>query len=192
MRSNTLVLQMLVLAVVVTWVRYGLASDLLASNYSKVSLSGTAYSSASVKIGHNLWVTKQLAESSQLHDLCSTALHCFSRRFSLALFRIIRRNRNISKSCYVSKVRRIPSVNYLPLYPSELMNRTTPISVSWSEFSQSLKQVAAAASSFTRRALQRTQVGLGVTAHHDEKQRRKPIPDSLVPSGLPWDWTYVS
>ncbi|XP_023714966.2 extensin-3-like [Cryptotermes secundus] len=46
--------QMLVFALVVTWVRYGLASDLLASNYSKVARSGTAYSSASVKIGHNL------------------------------------------------------------------------------------------------------------------------------------------
>jgi hypothetical protein len=45
---------MLVFALVVTWVRYVLTSDLLASNYSKVSRSGTAYSSASFKIGHNL------------------------------------------------------------------------------------------------------------------------------------------
>lgn len=64
---------MLVFALVVTWVRYGLASDLLASNYSKVSRSGTAYSSASVKIGHNLWVLKPLAESSSCM-ICSVLL----------------------------------------------------------------------------------------------------------------------
>jgi len=37
----------------IMWVQHVLSGDLLASNYSKVSHSGIAYSSASVKIGTN-------------------------------------------------------------------------------------------------------------------------------------------
>jgi len=40
-----------VFALVVMWVQHVLSDDLLASNYSKVSHTGTAYNNASVQIG---------------------------------------------------------------------------------------------------------------------------------------------
>jgi len=46
-----LIFQEYMVALVVMWVQHVLSGDILASNYSKVSHSGTAYSSASVKIG---------------------------------------------------------------------------------------------------------------------------------------------
>jgi hypothetical protein len=166
---------MLVCVLVVTWVSCGLTSDLLTSNYSKVSLSGTAYSSASLKIGHDLWVAQKL------HNL----VLCYR-----ILSHIIE-NCNTGRSCHVTDVWQRRSMNLVPFCPSELTNLTTPISVSRSEFSQNLNLVKAT-SSFTRRVLQRMQVGLGVTARRDDQQRSDPRHIHLVLLGLPRDWTYDS